>query len=400
MLGTFADSFAAWYTDNTPKSDAQVAEHISVKRPILGMCLKRYSMLPNGRAVRRGTFVDIPTEIGLPHFIQDDNMDDDGPIYGNFKLALQSLVCHRGNSVDSGHYIAIVRGTSAGAAPAGSNGTEQTVSDDSRYWMRFDDLAAERVTLVDIEQALKKESPYLLFYQILPIDEDAAKANLQNKASSESSDDTLESDAAGIARRLNGLSTGSSDLEECTAGQRPSFEITAPIVTETEVSDQNGTQGVMSANTDPTTQPGSLHVHTSTSPKLAAKDEEGTSSNPFSFSRRGSRATKSNPGSRAGSQNSENRISATFSRFTGRLSRDKFGGGDQSTEGDGDEYTVENEPVSSNGEKSAPSSNESKDKNDKNIRGWTKDRDKWRGKAKDKSKEKMGRRLERECVIM
>ncbi|ODM22293.1 hypothetical protein SI65_03139 [Aspergillus cristatus] len=398
-------SLIPWYTDNTPKTDAQVAEHISVKRPILGMCLKRYSMLPNGRAVRRSTFVDIPTEIGLPHFIQDDNMDDDAPIYGNFKLALQSLVCHRGNSVDSGHYIAIVRGTSAGAAPAVSNGngTEQTVSDDSRYWMRFDDLAAERVTLVDIEQALKNESPYLLFYQILPIDEDAAKANLQHKASSESSDDTLESNAAGIARRLNGLSMESSNAEECTTG-RPSFEITAPIVTETEVVDQHGApQGSIFSNTDPSTQSGGLHVHTtsSTSPKIAPKDkdEDATSSNPFSFSRRGSRV-KSNSGSRAGSQNSENRISATFSRFTGRLSRDKLGSDDQSTEGDGDEYAVDNGLVGSNGEKFAPSSNESKEKDkDKNARGRNKDRDRWRGKAKDKTKEKTGRRLERECVI-
>jgi len=363
------------------------------------MCLKRYSMLPNGRAVRRSTFVDIPTEIGLPHFIQDDNMDDDAPVYGNFKLALQSLVCHRGNSVDSGHYIAIVRGSSAGASPAVSNGdgTEQTVSDDSRYWMRFDDLAAERVTLVDIEQALKNESPYLLFYQILPIDEDAANANLQHKASSESSDDTLESDVAGIARRLNGLSMGSSNAEECTAG-RPSFEITAPIITETEVIDQKGEpQGYIFSNTDPSTQSGSLHVHntSSTSPKIAPKDkdEDATSSNPFSFSRRGSRV-KSNPGSRAGSQNSENRISATFSRFTGRISRDKLSSDDQSTEGDGDEYAVDNELVGSNGEKYAPSSNESKEK-DRNARGRNKDRDRWRGKAKDKTKG-----LERECVIM
>lgn len=365
------------------------------------MCLKRYSMLPNGRAARLGTFVDIPTEIGLPHFIQDDSLDDDGPIYGNFKLALQALVCHRGNSVDSGHYIAIVRGTSAGAVQAGSNGADQTASDASRYWMRFDDLAAERVTLIDIEQALKNESPYLLFYQILPIDEDAANANLQNKPpSSESSEDTQELDAAGIARKLNCLHTGAPSgdpTEECNPG-RPSFEITAPIVTETEVPDQNGGRqsAIISSTTDPTNQAGGLHVHTaSASPKLAPKEEEGSGS--FSFSRRGSRATKSNPGSRAGSQNGESRISATFSRFTGRLSREKFGSDDQSTEADGDECAADNELTASSGEKSVSTSSESKDKN---TQGRVKDRDKRKVKGKDKPKEKTGRRLERECIIM
>lgn len=109
------------------------------------------------------TYVDIPIEIGLPHFIQDDRMDDDGPLYGNFKLSLQSVVCHRGNSVDSGHYIALVRSE-----------TQQTIGrhGDSNQWLRFDDLASQRVTHIDIERALTEETPYLLFYQILPIDGD------------------------------------------------------------------------------------------------------------------------------------------------------------------------------------------------------------------------------------
>jgi hypothetical protein len=38
--------------------------------------------------------------------------------------------------------------------------------------MRFDDLASQRVTVVDIDKALKDETPYLLFYQIAPIDGD------------------------------------------------------------------------------------------------------------------------------------------------------------------------------------------------------------------------------------
>lgn len=156
-------SLIPWYTDNAPSSDAQVAAHFSSKRPVLGLCLKRYSFTRSGRAIRLDTAVDIPIEIGLPHFIQDDKMDDEGPIYGNFKLSLQSVVCHRGSSVDSGHYIALARTT----LPA--KGSEQ---EESSHWIRFDDLATQRVSLIDIKRALKEETPYLLFYQIVPVEGD------------------------------------------------------------------------------------------------------------------------------------------------------------------------------------------------------------------------------------
>ena len=136
------------------------------------MCLKRYSLTDGGKAIRLNTRIDIPTEIGLPHFISDDSMDEDGPIYGNFKLSLQSVVCHRGHSVDSGHYISLVKGTST--ALDTEHGPKADSAQDPNHWMRFDDLASERITLVDITQALKDETPYLLFYQIVPIDNDSA----------------------------------------------------------------------------------------------------------------------------------------------------------------------------------------------------------------------------------
>lgn len=123
-------------------------------------------MTPNGRAIRLDTHVDIPVEIGVPHFIQDDQMEEAGALYGNFKLSLQSVVCHRGISVDSGHYIALVRGTPPPGA-ADATGPENT-----KTWMRFDDLAADRITVVDIDKALREETPYLLFYQIVPIEGD------------------------------------------------------------------------------------------------------------------------------------------------------------------------------------------------------------------------------------
>ena len=126
-------------------------------------------MTLGGKAIRLATPVDIPIEIGLPHFIQDDHMEDDGPIYGNFKLSLQSVVCHRGNSVHSGHYICLTRSTDLKDDTRGSS------NGNSNHWMRFDDLAAQRITLIDIEKALKEETPYLLFYQIQPIDGDSGR---------------------------------------------------------------------------------------------------------------------------------------------------------------------------------------------------------------------------------
>ncbi|PWY70235.1 ubiquitin C-terminal hydrolase family protein [Aspergillus heteromorphus CBS 117.55] len=387
-------SLIPWYTDNTPTNDAQVAAHFSSKRPILGMCLKRYSMLANGKAARLNTFVDIPTEIGLPHFIQDDSMEEEGPIYGNFKLSLQAMVCHRGNSVDSGHYISIVRGTSAGAPPASSHGIDQedVPSDASKYWMRFDDLAKERVTLVDIEQAMKHESPYLLFFQILPVNEDAAAANLFKKPpSSELSMDSRESEPCGMAQKLQTLSVddaGGDRTEGCPSG-RPSFEITGPDGAEPAPASQNGRKASVAFSE--VFDPGPMPSFPPSSPRLTPRDEDGRGS--FSFSRRSSRGMRSNPGSRAGSQASENRISATFSRFTGRLSRDKFTGEGLSPESDGHEL-MDNEL--SPGEKLPPPSNERKDRSPRRTR----DSERYRDKLKDKSREKIGRKLDRECVLM
>lgn len=169
-------------------------------------------MLPNGNAIRLNTYVDIPTEIGLPHFIQDDRMDENAALYGNFKLLLQAVVCHRGNSVSSGHYIALVRGA------------EDPTNPDRAQWMRFDDLAPERVKYVDIEKALKEESPYLLFYQIVPLDEDRANGQ-GNRSSFTEADDT---DGPGSVRLSTIASSGDGGGLSQTSSMRPSFEVPRP----------------------------------------------------------------------------------------------------------------------------------------------------------------------------
>ena len=124
-------------------------------------------MNAKGEPLRNGKYVDIPLEIGLPHFVHDDTMADSGAALGNFKLVLQSVVCHRGVQIDSGHYVSLVRGLTPDQAKR--DRTPGSKAEDS--WILFDDLAEERVRYVDVRRTLVDETPYLLFYQVIPIEE-------------------------------------------------------------------------------------------------------------------------------------------------------------------------------------------------------------------------------------
>lgn len=121
---------------------------------MLGICLKRYTISKEGNPCRLKTRIDIPLEMIPPHFAAEEQDQDDGAST-SLKLTLQAVVCHRGPHVTSGHYIALVRDSSSSA---------------NDVWWRIDDIANDRVTTVDIKQALQTEWPYLLFYQVLPID--------------------------------------------------------------------------------------------------------------------------------------------------------------------------------------------------------------------------------------
>ena len=144
------------------------------QRPVLGICLKRYMMTEDGLPIRQNTLIDIPDSLRLPRFmIRDDaNIDEDpSGLSGEYKLVLQSVVCHRGNSLHSGHYISFAR-----VAPKLIKGDRQDSHDpppcyEEARWAKFDDLdASRRVTFVDdIKESLREEMPYLLFYQIVPI---------------------------------------------------------------------------------------------------------------------------------------------------------------------------------------------------------------------------------------
>jgi Ubiquitin carboxyl-terminal hydrolase len=146
-----------------------VAAHFATKRPVLGICLKRYNVSPQGAARRVNTYIDIPLEIRLPHFISDGSEDDGfGSSFSKFQLSLKSIICHRGVSLDTGHYVSIVRPTNEEISkfPDGEGEIEPKYK-----WLLFDDLSKERVNYVDVRKALKDECPYLVFYQVQLIDE-------------------------------------------------------------------------------------------------------------------------------------------------------------------------------------------------------------------------------------
>ncbi|KIW09186.1 hypothetical protein, variant [Verruconis gallopava] len=186
-------SLIPWYTHDhsEPKTDEQVVVHLQKKRPVLGICLKRYSMTNAGVGSRLDTYIDIPLDIAVPHFISDDcGHGDEGfePNFTNFKLSLLAVICHRGKSLDAGHYIALVR------AREDHNGQ-------ATQWLRFDDLAQQRIASVDIQKALKDECPYLLFYQVRSIDDDSNETDLPPTYDEAVTTDKSSGDISRVATR-------------------------------------------------------------------------------------------------------------------------------------------------------------------------------------------------------
>ncbi|KAF2259601.1 cysteine proteinase [Lojkania enalia] len=409
-------SLIPWYTDNVPKTDAQVAAHFSAKRPVLGICLKRYMMQPNGTPKRLGTYVDIPLEIGLPHFISDDRMEEEGPLFGNFKLVLQSVVCHRGVSVDSGHYVALVRANHPRHHQYQGPGSFASYDGDiPDSWMRFDDLAPERVTEVDIKQALKEESPYLLFFQVQPIDEElASRGDPPSYAESQSgipvtdpSKETLgsitsDTDIGGEWDKVSSVdlrNLDSSTSNEPTARTSMSSNRRSSVTFEELESSTHSLQRGRTAPPTPEESKGSFL------------------SSPGSG--HGSRTWIGGPNkSRPGSQNEEGRLSLTLSRLTGRGSKDKLQISDsgnledpvvvinevrttESSSENRDSFTQNPANLSSTShkkEKGEGNLGRSKSKRSKEKKFRSKSRDP--AEQVDKGKYKAKDRPDRECVVM
>ncbi|KAG9249228.1 ubiquitin carboxyl-terminal hydrolase-domain-containing protein [Calycina marina] len=164
-----------WYTKSTGVGvDGEIAEYFKRAVPTMCIRLKRYGMNDKGEPIRINTLIDIPVDIRLPHFVDEENIIQGGPLMGNFKLSLQSVICHRGHSTCEGHYVSFIRGITETAV--GDFTSDKRLSSTSLppnyptdQWIKHDDLGYHRVENVDIEQALKDEMPYLLFYQVQPL---------------------------------------------------------------------------------------------------------------------------------------------------------------------------------------------------------------------------------------
>ncbi|KAK9353442.1 ubiquitin carboxyl-terminal hydrolase-domain-containing protein [Lipomyces doorenjongii] len=204
-----------FYADAPPQSTS--AEHFAMKRPVLAICLKRYSWSAVGKAVRNNRKVLIPEVIEFPQFVADDPSTEGDALYGNFRLVLEAAVCHRGQSVTSGHYISLVRDSvfrrrqevmkqqfdasmSDGGYDDASSATSATLAGDN--WLIFDDLASPRVSSTTFRDAIAKEMPYLLFYRMVHIDE---HIQLEPLISSESM-------LRGLGDKLSPASTSTSIL--------------------------------------------------------------------------------------------------------------------------------------------------------------------------------------------
>lgn len=363
-------------------------------------------MLPNGTPKRLDTYIDIPLEIGLPHFISDERMKEEGPLFGNFKLVLQSVVCHRGVSVDSGHYIALVR-ADCHERPHTSSSNEDELAES---WLRFDDLSNQRVTNVDIKQALRDESPYLLFYQVQPIDAELASrgdpppyteaqtalTSLGPSRETLASINTASVSASASATDLE-TSEGSNKVDptDLAAGPNHSDELLGR-----NSSSSNRRSSIAFEDTE-----GSIYSASRGRTQPPTPDDQKSAF--LSVSRRGSRvwlagANKSRPSS----PSNESRLSLTLSRLTGRGSKDKLYTIDTAVE---DPTIVINEVASAENGQKPPSPikdkketsigrSKSKSKKDKKEKHRSKSRDP--GPLLEKGKTKDKERPDRECMVM
>ncbi|KAA8909749.1 hypothetical protein TRICI_004398 [Trichomonascus ciferrii] len=194
-------------------TESPISQHFANSRPVLGMCLKRYYWTEAGHPKRNGRMVIVPQVIHLPSFVADDR-DKDANVFGNFKLVLESAVFHRGNSLNSGHFVTLVAENPTVAAKDASRSTtsltskrsllwrslstkkdsssshqedneEVTGIDDStgRRWLLFDDLAemGQKVQPANFEEVFKNECPYLLFYRMVQIDTEESEVEDQDE---------------------------------------------------------------------------------------------------------------------------------------------------------------------------------------------------------------------------
>ncbi|GME84519.1 unnamed protein product [Ambrosiozyma monospora] len=144
------------------------------KRPIIPICLKRYVWDNQGHTHKIHRKVIIPQVIRYPYFIAEDRVkkgyvdfrrsSQNVAPFGSFMLVLESCVCHRGSSVNSGHYVSLTR----------KHPYRYGQKEEDAVWLLFNDMQPkmDKTKEMKFEEAMEKEDPYILFYRIVDLDEE------------------------------------------------------------------------------------------------------------------------------------------------------------------------------------------------------------------------------------
>ncbi|KAF3811235.1 hypothetical protein GCG54_00001550 [Colletotrichum gloeosporioides] len=320
-----------------PKNDMEVAMNFS-QRPVVGICLKRYMMTNSGIPQRQNTFIDIPDSLRLPHFMlagETQLEEDPNGFSMEYKLVLQSVVCHRGDSLYSGHYISFARVAPKLLTDNRRHDLDPPPDYEEAQWVKFDDLNIEsRVTYVDdIRQALKDEMPYLLFYQIVPMVEVASTEETETEPPSYN-ESKVSINLPGTPNLQEGINSGfpssKSDYFENTSispPKAPSIRFSSDLERPSRLSLDDEPYGLGFKDS----RRGSVTFTDSTlgtpaitpeavSPAITPNGEETTAQR---LSRAAARFTAKNNKSRPTSQAGEGRISLTMTRLGGLMRTSK-----------------------------------------------------------------------------
>lgn len=310
------------------------------QRPVVGICLKRYAMTQSGRPKRHNTFIDIPDSLRLPHFMMADDPKtevDPSLLNTEYKLVLQSVICHRGDSLQSGHYISFARVAPKLLTDNRRHDFDPPPDYEEAQWVRFDDLQLEnRITYVDnIKESLKSEMPYLLFYQVVPMVEVTAPSVEDTETEPPSYNDSkvsidlpptpsrLDLSQLGFTVQEDGYFTPTAETIFRNRSKPPSIRLSSDSERPARRSGEGPDPDPYSASLLSNSRRPSLFESTAVTPAITPNshspaitpNEESTASR---LSRAASRFTKANR-SRPTSQSGEGRISFSMSRLGGLM---------------------------------------------------------------------------------
>lgn len=157
LLPFYTDDNEMTMDECSTQSIAKSSKEFVNRRPILPICLKRYSF-NNSQAHRSQKRIIIPPIINLPSFVADDQNDK---TMGDYSLILESAVCHKGTSIALGHFISVVR--------KHTDILERTEEEAyNATWLMYDDMKKRsRIVEKSFKEIFETEWPYMLFYRLV-----------------------------------------------------------------------------------------------------------------------------------------------------------------------------------------------------------------------------------------